>query len=145
MTEITITEGLKKLKLIEKRMQKNCAEIVKYSSLLSNEKPIFETEIKQRDEVNKLIQSNNDLEKEYCKIKSMIDYTNLIVFVQIDNEKRSIHDWLILLRKTGKSIISTYESLTDKEALNRSNVRLRDKDTPIPTNRPFKIVNVWIR
>jgi hypothetical protein len=73
MTEITITEGLKKLKLIEKRMQKNCAEIVKYSSLLSNEKPIFETEIKQRDEVNKLIQSNNDLEKEYCKIKSMID------------------------------------------------------------------------
>jgi hypothetical protein len=57
----------------------------------------------------------------------------LIVFVQIDNEKRSIHDWLILLRKTGKSIISTYESLTDKEALNRSNVRLRDKDTPIPT------------
>jgi 16S rRNA C1402 N4-methylase RsmH len=134
MTEMTITEGLKKLKLIEKRIQKNCAEIVKYSSLLSTERPIFETENKQREEVSKLIQANTDLEGEYCRIKAMIDYTNLMIYVQIDNENRSIHDWLTLLRKTGKLLIQTYESLTDKDALTRITMRnLRDKETTNPT------------
>jgi 16S rRNA C1402 N4-methylase RsmH len=134
MSEMTITEGLKKLKLIEKRIQKNCAEIVKYSSLLSTERPIFETENKQREEVSKLIQANTDLELEYCRIKAMIDYTNLMIYVQIDDENRSIHDWLTLLRKTGKLLIQTYESLTDKDALTRITMRnLRDKETTNPT------------
>lgn len=136
MIDMTITEGLKKLKLLEKRIQKNCAEIVKYSSLLSTERPIFDTEEKQREEVRKLIQANNDLEREYCRIKSMIDYTNLMIYVQIEDENRSIHDWLTLLRKTGKLLIQTYDSLTEKDAMTRMTVRnVRDlaKDTQAPT------------
>ena len=128
---MTIIEGLKKLKLIEKRMQRNCSEITKYSSILSNEKPYFESEDQQRREVDQLIQANNDLEKEYCKIKAMIDYTNLVTMVQIDDENRSIHSWLTLLRKTGASLIQTYNSLTSREAEGRKN-RFRDHDSKPP-------------
>ena len=56
--EMTIIEGLKRLRLLDKRMAKNCEEIQKYSSLLSNEKPIFDSESNQREEVRKLIQAN---------------------------------------------------------------------------------------
>jgi len=129
---MTIIEGLKKLKLIDKRMAKNCDEIEKYSSLLSNEKPIFGTEQAQSEEVVKLIQSNNDLEKEYCHIKAMIDYTNLITMVTIDDETRSIHNWLTVLRKTGQRLIQTFRSLSTNEA-NRNQVRYREKDSAAPT------------
>jgi len=129
--EMTITEGLKKLRLLEKRMIKNCEEIERYSSLLSNEKPIFDTEAKQREEVRKLIQSNTDLEREYCSIKSRIDYTNLVTYVQIDDENRTIHSWLTVLRKTGSLLIKTYRSLSVQEA-SRSQMRYQNKDTAAP-------------
>jgi len=131
--EMTITEGLKKLRLLDKRMAKNCEEIEKYSSLLSNEKPIFDTESKQREEVAKLIQGNTDLEAEYCRIKAMVDYTNLVTLVVIEDETRSIHSWLTVLRKTGNRLIQTYRSLSTTEA-NRNQNRFRaDKDSLTPT------------
>lgn len=113
---MTITEGLKKLRLIEKRILKNCTEIEKYSSLLSVEKPIFDTEAKQREEVASLIQANQDLEMEYCQLKARIDYTNLVTKVQIDDDTRTIHNWLIVLRKTGSLLIKTFNSLSTQEA-----------------------------
>lgn len=128
MSEMTITEGLKKLKLLEKRINKNCEEIERYSSLLSNEKPFFDTEAKQKAEVAQLIQANQDLEKEYCRIKAMIDYTNLMITVKIEDENRTIHSWLTVLRKTGRQLIKTYASLTDREASSRQ-MRFRDKET----------------
>lgn len=128
MSEMTIVEGLKKLKLIEKRMARNNDEIQKYSSILSNEKPVFESENKQRDEVKSLIQSNIDLEREYCKIKAMIDYTNLVTVVTIGDETRTIHGWLTLMRKTGGSMMMTYRSLSTKEAEGRQG-RYRDHTT----------------
>ena len=130
--EITITEGLKKLRLLDKRMAKNCEEIEKYSSLLSNEKPIFDSEDKQRKEVSKLIQGNTDLEAEYCRIKAMVDYTNLVTMVVIEDEERTIHSWLTVLRKTGNRLIQTYKSLSTSEA-NRNQIRYRDKESLSPT------------
>lgn len=129
---MTITEGLKKLRLIEKRILKNCTEIDKYSSILSVEKPIFDTEAKQREEVTKLIQANIDLELEYCRIKARIDYTNLVTYVQIDDDNRTIHDWLILLRKTGSLLIRTYNSLSTQEA-RRNQSRYGSSNDKTPT------------
>lgn len=130
--EITITEGLKKLRLLDKRMGKNCEEIEKYSSLLSNEKPIFDSETKQREEVAKLIQGNIDLESEYCRIKAMVDYTNLVTIVVIDDETRTIHSWLTVLRKTGNRLIQTYKALSTTEA-NRNQIRYANKESLSPT------------
>ena len=124
---MTITEGLKKLRRIEKRILKNCVEIDKYSSLLSNEKPIFDTEAKQREEVAKLIQANGDLELEYCRLKARIDYTNLVTYVQIGDDNRTIHDWLVVQRKTGALMSKTFGSLTTQEA-RRNQHRYSGKD-----------------
>jgi hypothetical protein len=128
MSEMTIVEGLKKLKRIERRMVRNNEEIQKYSSVLSTEKPIFDTEAKQREEVQKLIQSNHDLELEYCRIKARIDYTNLVIYVTIGGENRTIHSWLTLLRRTGGHLTNTYKSLSTKEAASRQG-RYRDQST----------------
>ena len=130
--EMTIIEGLKRLRLLDKRMAKNCEEIQKYSSLLSNEKPIFDSESNQREEVRKLIQANSDLEREYCSIKSRIDYTNLMTYVQIDDENRTIHSWLTVLRKTGQLLIKTYQSLSTHQGY-KSQMQYRDKDSQIPS------------
>ena len=114
-------------------MERNCKDIEKYSSLLSNEKPIFDTEAKQREEVEKLIQSNKDLELEYCRIKARVDYTNLVTYVQIGDENRTIHGWLLVLRKTGSRLIQTYRSLSTTEA-NRNQHRFSaQKDSLAPT------------
>jgi len=129
---MTITEGLKKLRLIEKRILKNCAEIEKYSSLLSNEKPIFDSESKQREEVAKLIQANKDLELEYCRLKARIDYTNLVTYVQIEGHNRTIHDWLLVLRKTGSLMIKTFNSLSTQEA-RRNQHRYTSSSDKTPT------------
>lgn len=46
-----IIEALKNLKTIQKRMEKNCAEITLYCAYVNTETPAFETEDKQRAEV----------------------------------------------------------------------------------------------
>lgn len=127
---MTITEALKKLRRIEKRILKNCVEIDKYSSLLSNEKPIFDTEAKQREEVEKLIQANGDLELEYCHIKARVDYTNLITYVQIGDDNRTIHNWLLVQRKTGALLSKTFGSLTTSEAKRNQHRYIGKDNTP---------------
>jgi hypothetical protein len=127
---MTITEGLKKLNRIEKRIIKNCDEIAKYSSLLSNEKPIFDTESKQREEIAKLIQANGDLELEYCRLKSRVDYTNMATYVQIDDDNRTIHDWLLVQRKTGSLMAKTFTSLSTQEAKLNQHRYIGKENTP---------------
>ena len=131
MREMTITEGLSQLNLIIDRMEKNNKEIRTYSSLLSNEKPYFDTEAKQREELNKLIQSNHDLEKEYARIKSMIDFTNLVTMVNINGDIRSIHGWLTITRKTGKLLFDTYKSL-DESTATQKQLRFKDSSGNFP-------------
>jgi hypothetical protein len=126
--EMTITEGLKRLKLLEKRMARNCGEIERYSSILSNEKPAFDTEEKQKQEVKSLIQANMDLVQEYEKLKASIDYTNLVIKVKIGDQTRTIHGWLTILRKTGQLLIQTYNSLSTRDATSRQ-PRYRDQNT----------------
>ena len=76
-----IIEALKKLKVIEKRMEKNKSQITQYASMISTERPIFDTEEKQRKEVSSLIQANIDLMKEYLDLKGKIEKNNITVKV----------------------------------------------------------------
>jgi hypothetical protein len=127
--EMTITEGLKRLKLIGKRMVRNRTDLNKYASLVSSEKPFFDNEDVQRKEVAKLIQANCDLETEYCRIKGMVDYTNLVTPVTINDETRTIHSWLCVLRKTGDQMIDTFKSLNSLSAQSRITRYRSDSDS----------------
>lgn len=111
-----IIEGMKRLRLIEKKMDQNKLHITQYASTLSTERPFFGSDDAQRKEVASLIQSNNDLMTEYLKIKKQIEQTNLDVGVNIMGKAYTLSDLLIIKRKLAEQMTTTYESLNTNYA-----------------------------
>ena len=114
-----IIEGMKRLRVIEKRMESQQRAITEYSSKLSTEMPRFQTKEDQAKEVASLIQSNNDLCAEYLKTKRSIEYTNLKVTVELQGKSYCISDLLVIKRKLSKMMVATYRSLNDCMAQSR--------------------------
>lgn len=114
-----IVEGLKRLKVLEKRIAGNAQDITKYSSVLSTEKPAFETEERQKEEVKRLIQASEDLANEYLKLKSQIERTNLQVVATINNKTHTLSEFLIIKRKLAKMMQGIYQALNTHTAENR--------------------------
>lgn len=117
-----IVEGLKRLKVLEKRIASNAIDITKYASVLSTEKPAFETEEKQREEVKKLIQASEDLATEYLKLKSQIEKTNLQVTASINGKTHTLSEFLIIKRKLARMMQGIYEALNIGAAESRAHV-----------------------
>ncbi len=111
-----IVEGIKKLKLIEKKIDDNTRKIEMYSSMVSTERPFFEDEKTQKKEVEALIQSNNDLVLEYLKLKRRIEQTNLTVTAEFDGIKYTLSDLLVMKRRLGNKLIETYSALNTRHA-----------------------------
>jgi hypothetical protein len=113
-----IVEALKRLRIIEKRVEARCKEITRYASGLSGPtyKPLFDTEERQRQEVKSLVQSALDLLKEYHALKRRIEVTNLLTIVTIEGESRSIAEWLIEKRKVSGMILAIYNALNEVAA-----------------------------
>ena len=114
-----IIEGMKRLRVIEKRMESQQRAITEYSSKLSTEMPRAQTKEDQAKEVASLIQSNNDLCAEYLKTKRSIEYTNLKVTVELQGKSYCISDLLVIKRKLSKMMVATYRSLNDCMAQSR--------------------------
>jgi len=114
-----LIEGMKTLKVIEKKMQHNAERINQYASIISTERPIFGTEVEQRKQLESLIQANTDLATEYLKIKKMVDMTNLKSEVKIGKDVFTIADLLQIQRNVAKLMRLTYNSLNDKLAEQR--------------------------
>jgi len=130
-----IVEALKKLRIIEKRIARNERNITRYSSMVSTERPLFETEDSQEKEVVSLLKSNIDLVKEYLLIKNRVENTNLQVKVEIDGVTYTLSDLLILDRKLASLMISTYKSLNDNEGISR--LRLVRTQVPSEGRTPY--------
>jgi hypothetical protein len=122
-----IIEGMKELKLIEKKINDNTGKIMTYSSTVSTERPFFENEKDQRKEVESLIQANTDLVMRYLKIKRMIEQTNLAVTAEFDGVKYSLADLLVLKRRLGDTLIRTYNALST----NYADTRIRNAPAEI--------------
>jgi hypothetical protein len=117
-----IVEGMKTLRVIEKKMADNNTDIQRYASQVSTERPYFETEERQKAELKKLVQSNTDLLKRYLDLKQRIEYTNLMTVVDMNGERYSLSELLVIQRKLAAMMFSTYSSLND----NQGNTRLRN-------------------
>jgi len=130
-----IVEGMKRLKVIEKRMEDNSKRINEYASILSTDRPSFGSEDEQRKEVRCLIQANEDLVKEYLKLKQLIELTNLKVSMEIDGTKYTLSELLIIKRKLSKMMMNTYNSLNDQAAQRRLGLSFgrssKDDKTPV--------------
>lgn len=111
-----LIEGMKKLKVIEKRMTTNSERINQYATILSTERPHFGTDSEQRKEVQSLIQANTDLAQEYLNLKKRVDLTNIQTLVTITKERYSISDLLQLRRNIARLMRNTYFALNDKQA-----------------------------
>lgn len=134
--EMMLIEGMKTLRVIEKKINDNQKDIQRYASQVSTERPYFEKEDKQRTEVKKLIQSSQDLIKRYLDIKQRIEYTNLMTIVEMNGENFSISELLVIERKLASLMFSTYNSLNDKEG----NARLRNTPSPQGTSAPHVVL-----
>lgn len=111
--------AMKRLRVIEKRMQSNCTSITTYASSVSTEKPLFETESVQKKEVSSLIQANGDLLKEYLCLKRKIEETNLRTIVEIGGVDYAISDLLVIKRKLANNMVRTYRALNDEQGERR--------------------------
>lgn len=126
-----IVEGLKKLRVIEKRMVDNTKKIQQYASILNTEKPAFDTEVIQKAEVNSLIQANKDLFKEYLDLKQKVEKTNLAVEMEVDGTKYTLSSLMIMRRKMNELMLNTYRSLNDTSAEGRIHRAYGSKDQQI--------------
>jgi hypothetical protein len=114
--EMTLTQGMKELKLILKKITSNNMLINKYCAQPSNERPYFDDVKSQEKQVSSLIQSNEDLLVFARILKSSIDYTNIVTTVYVDKEEYTISEILSIKRTYGKYGESIYNSLNDSAA-----------------------------
>ena len=134
MAEMMIIEGMKKLRLIEKKMDANAQAVQRYASMLSSDKPLFDNEDKQKQEVKKLIQSNTDLMKEYLELKKRVEFSNLNTKVEMGGITYSISDLLVIKRTLAQKMINTYNSLNENEGNSRK--RMYGGQTDLSGNKP---------
>jgi hypothetical protein len=111
-----IVEGMKKLKLIEKKIDDNVRKIEQYASLVSTERTFFENEKEQKKEVESLLQSNEDLVTEYLRIKRQIEATNLAITAEFDGKFYTLSDLLVIQRRLGDKLVETQQALNSKYA-----------------------------
>ncbi len=120
-----IQEGLSKLKIIKKRMHDLLIDIRKYSAWNDKIKiPIGiiggnqEYSVKHAEkQMESKIQSYMDLQKEYLKIKTAIDLTNLNTAIEVAGEKMTLHSAILYKREIGymiDNLINSYDySISD--------------------------------
>ena len=114
-----IIQGMKTLGIIEEKMQKNTNDIQRYASQVSTERPLFETEEKQKKTIRELTQSNVDLMKRYLHIKTRVEYSNLMTTVEMGGQTYSISELLVIQRKLAIMMLGTYNALNDVEGQSR--------------------------
>ena len=125
-----IIEGMKELKLITKKMQKNSQLINEYAALPDNERLHFGTRQNQVNEIKKLLQSNTDLAKNYLKIKKRIEKTNLEVTVEMTGHPYTISELLVLKRTIAQAMVASYNALNDNIARGRVRNTQRGEKAP---------------
>lgn len=126
-----LIEALKQIKIIDKRLNHNSARITELASKVSLEMPVYGTVEAQKNEINSLIQSSNDLCKEYLNLKKRIDRTNLQTIVTIGKDSYVLADLLTIRRGLSAKMKDTYSALNDRTAQQRmANYRAFDGKTP---------------
>lgn len=137
-----LIEALKNLKTIEKRIEKNCQQIGEYAAYVSVEQPAFETEERQRQEVASLVQGNLDLTKEYLRLKTAIEFTNLNTKVTIGQQENSISELITIRRTSGKFTTMTLNSLQPARAMQKLQ-QVYQRQNGVNPMEPAKVIPLY--
>ncbi len=114
-----LIEGMKQLKIIEKKMAANSLRIGEYAAIVSTERPAFSSADEQKAGIKSLIQSNRDLAEQYLALKRRVDLTNLNATVAINGRNYTIVDLLVLRRGLAKALKATFLALREDQAQQR--------------------------
>ena len=109
--QLKLIEGMKRLKVVEKKLLRNIEMIQQYSSAVSTEKSPFGTDDAQKAKVKELVQANTDLVTEYLHLKSRVDMTNLTTMVTMGKREYRISDLLVLRRSLAKLYEKTFAAM----------------------------------
>lgn len=113
---ITIAEGLTRLKIIRKQLNSLNGDFTSYSAWndkkrhpLGEPKSNIETSINQaREEIGKKFQSYLDLIEEFKTLKRAIDFTNLQTTIEVAGKTMTLHEALMYY----KQIKPMYDNLS---------------------------------
>lgn len=97
----TLTNALKELRLIKKKMRKNVELVRQYSSISSDYELFFPSKEEQKQKVQSLIQAQEDHVKRFLLLKRRVEFTNVMIQTEIDGQKFSMSD-LIQIRVQSK-------------------------------------------
>lgn len=117
--QMKLIEGMKKLKVLAKKMDSNSERIQQYASAPSNEKPLLGSDSEQVAQVTQLAQANKDLLAEYLHLKKRVDETNLQTTVTIGKDSYKLADLLTLRRGMLKKMQTTFIAMNDNNAESR--------------------------
>lgn len=126
-----LIEALKAQKKTNDKIERNLKLLEKYSSKLSTQKPYFDSDEEQRNEVQKLIEANISFVNHFLWLKRCIEYTNVKVVVEILGQKYTIADLLNLKRSAITMILKTYEALNDSNSLDSLRFEKKDRESTI--------------
>jgi hypothetical protein len=108
-----IIEALTQIDINKKRMQRNIEQIQKYASGVDTERPYFDTEEKQREELKKLEQSTLDLWKENVRLGIAITITNAVTTATLAGKDYTLFELLRLKRQDGETLKQIYTAMSD--------------------------------
>lgn len=114
MDKMTITEGLAELKLIDSKVKKKQDAVLGNLVRFEHIPDPFEKEGGSRSYVAKEIQSVGDLLKRHTKIRTAIAKANIESQVTINNETKSIYEWLAWKREISERETSFYRDIYAK-------------------------------
>lgn len=113
---MTLIEALKKMNLLNKKMKRNAEDIQRYSSKLSNRKPLFDTEREQREAIKNLVQSTLDMAQEYSDLHARVNRTNMETEVLFQGQKWTIHEMILYNQRLADNIANCYSAMNSQEA-----------------------------
>ena len=134
MTEITITEALAEIPTIEKRIEKKKEFILNYLYRQSSVRDPHEKDGGSPVLIAREKQAITDLQERLIKIRSVIQKANAENTVTIENQTRTIVDWLTWRREIAPKEQNFLRNLMEKinsvrQQAMRQGVSVTDKDT----------------
>lgn len=114
MAKTTITEALAEIPTIEKRVEKKSEFIINYLFRQSSVRDPHEKDGGSKVLISRELQAINDLQDRIIKIRSAIQKANSENSITVENETKSIADWLTWRREVAPKQQQFLREMTNK-------------------------------
>lgn len=147
MATITITEALADIKTTQARIEKKRGAVKQYLARDSRMMDPMEAEGGSKIFVQRERQSIRDLEAKIVKTRTAIQSKNLITFIQIEGQERSVSDWLNWRREVSEGASRFLQELTNQLMTTRARalqqgMNMREQDDGKPSKQGDLIVSL---